>query len=288
MTVFYPLGYPVQVEAGVPAVLEAARDSWSGWTRVFDKRPLDVRIDVADGVPGSVPKFRTRSTGFEFVSDADNRAEFSYLSQSGRLRVSRATLHRRSWFRYHFLEALTLTALDSVAFTPVHAACVARHGRGILLCGDSGSGKSSLAYACVRSGWAFVSDDAVHVVSGGGGQVIGNPHRIHMRQPAVAVFPELANNVYAEQPNGKSAIEVPMVGAASVMAAGCVFLSRGSGRTELVPFDPEEARRYFRKYLRWGNASCQEADFDAVLQGGCWKLEYDCVESGVSKLEALA
>jgi hypothetical protein len=46
---------------------------------------------------------------------------------------------------------------------PLHAACVAREGRGVLLAGTSGSGKSTLTAALVRDGWGFLSDDTVFV-----------------------------------------------------------------------------------------------------------------------------
>jgi hypothetical protein len=47
---------------------------------------------------------------------------------------------------------------------PLHAGCVARQGRGVLLAGTSGSGKSTLTAALVRDGWDFLSDDTVFVV----------------------------------------------------------------------------------------------------------------------------
>jgi HPr kinase/phosphorylase len=47
--------------------------------------------------------------------------------------------------------------------TLVHATAVAWHGRGVLLCGASGSGKSSLALALMQQGWMLVGDDYVAV-----------------------------------------------------------------------------------------------------------------------------
>lgn len=45
--------------------------------------------------------------------------------------------------------------------TTVHATCVVAHGRGILITGASGSGKSSLALALLALGGTLVSDDRV-------------------------------------------------------------------------------------------------------------------------------
>ena len=44
---------------------------------------------------------------------------------------------------------------------PVHAALVARGGRGVLLGGAGGSGKTTAALACLDAGWAFLGDDYV-------------------------------------------------------------------------------------------------------------------------------
>ncbi len=46
---------------------------------------------------------------------------------------------------------------------PLHAGCVAKEGRGLLLAGTSGSGKSTLTAALVRDGWDFLSDDTVFI-----------------------------------------------------------------------------------------------------------------------------
>lgn len=44
---------------------------------------------------------------------------------------------------------------------PVHAALVAREGRGVLLAGRSGSGKSTAALACLEAGYTYLGDDWV-------------------------------------------------------------------------------------------------------------------------------
>lgn len=49
----------------------------------------------------------------------------------------------------------------------IHAAAVSYHDTGIVLCGDSGVGKTTLTLGLVDLGWAYMSDD-VAVVSGDG------------------------------------------------------------------------------------------------------------------------
>ncbi len=43
--------------------------------------------------------------------------------------------------------------------TLIHASCVARFGRGVLIRGDSGAGKSTLALQLINVGWMLVADD---------------------------------------------------------------------------------------------------------------------------------
>ena len=50
----------------------------------------------------------------------------------------------------------------------VHATCIAIGGRGVLLCGQSGSGKSDLALRLLDRGAALVSDDYTILRSDGG------------------------------------------------------------------------------------------------------------------------
>jgi hypothetical protein len=288
---FYPLGYPVDIETEAPEVAAAAFESWGGWRQIFDAPALRIDVVVRESpAPPSAPRFSATPSVLEWIADEDNRAMFDCRVRAGRLQITRSVLERPQWFRFHFLEALVLTALDAVAFTPVHAACVAHGNRGLLLCGDSGAGKSSLAYACVRSGWRFVSDDAVHIAMGHGGLVVGNPRRLHLRPGAAALFPEIGETAPVKQPNGKEAIEVAVCGPTSdcTTVARCVFLSRDAAcRTEFRPIGAARAREYFRKYLLWGDRRAQEADFDSILRHGCQELRYSALDDAIVALRHL-
>lgn len=47
------------------------------------------------------------------------------------------------------------------ASPPMHGSCIAWQGRGVLILGAPGSGKSSLALECIDHGASLVADDAV-------------------------------------------------------------------------------------------------------------------------------
>lgn len=59
----------------------------------------------------------------------------------------------------------------------VHASCVALDGRGVLLRGAPGAGKSDLALRLIDAGATLVSDDRV-VLEGGGALLASPPARI--------------------------------------------------------------------------------------------------------------
>lgn len=49
------------------------------------------------------------------------------------------------------------------SWTPIHAASVARNDGAILIVGQSGAGKTSIAMTCASQGWDYLGDDAVIV-----------------------------------------------------------------------------------------------------------------------------
>lgn len=66
--------------------------------------------------------------------------------------------------RYELLEFAVYTLAARVqGLVPLHAACIGRAGRGLLLMGSSGAGKSTLTMHCVRQGLEFLAEDSVLV-----------------------------------------------------------------------------------------------------------------------------
>ena len=66
--------------------------------------------------------------------------------------------------RYELLEfAVYVLAARVQRLVPLHAACVGRGNRGILVIGPSGSGKSTLVLECLHEGLDFLAEDSVLV-----------------------------------------------------------------------------------------------------------------------------
>jgi hypothetical protein len=73
----------------------------------------------------------------------------------------------------------------------VHAGCVCEGDKGILICGASGRGKSTLTYALSRSRFSYLSDDGVFLRRNGAGvEVFGFPERIKLDRRSCSHFEE--------------------------------------------------------------------------------------------------
>jgi hypothetical protein len=66
--------------------------------------------------------------------------------------------------RYEMIEFAVFTlAARAQQLVPLHAACIGRRNRGVLLMGPSGAGKSTVSLQCLSAGFDFLSEDSVFV-----------------------------------------------------------------------------------------------------------------------------
>jgi hypothetical protein len=76
----------------------------------------------------------------------------------------------------------------------IHAGCVCDGDEGILVCGASGGGKSTLTYALARSGFSYLSDDGVFLRKNSGGlEIFSFPEKIKLDSRSCSFFEELAH-----------------------------------------------------------------------------------------------
>lgn len=91
-----------------------------------------------------------------------------------------------------FLECLAFTLVTRQRPAVLHAAGVVWKERGLLLTGGIGTGKSTLAYACLRAGFRLIAEDVVYVETQPEGVTAwGNPWYIHLLPDTRRFFPEL-------------------------------------------------------------------------------------------------
>ncbi len=257
--VLFPYGFPLQIKTNELAVIRLAEQSWGRFQRRYHDAPIEMRILVSQVTSRRrppVPMFRAQANLLAIVADANNYAACDLVSGMGFACLTKGTVTHQIYVRYHFLDAMVYTLLDTQHLVAVHAACVVKEGHGVLFVGPSGAGKSSLAYACMRRGWTYVSDDASSLLRRRTGRVVvGNPRTFRFRPSASFLFPELKGQPRLR--NGKPTVEMKTeLFSNSKTATECtvdyvVFLNRleiDEKPPRLLPIAREESlRRLFQE-----------------------------------------
>jgi len=297
---FYPLGFPLEIATNSRDVMAAAADSWAGSASEFKREPIRVRVIVQPGGLDSRPEpvYRVQGGLLAIISDRDNFAACDLPSRFGWCLVSPRTAADRAWFRWHFLEAMVYMLLSHEDVVLVHGACVAREGRGVLLCGPSGAGKSTLAFACARAGWTYITDDAAALLQGSMTRAaLARRDHFRMRPEAVSLFPELEGYEVRIEPNGKPTIEVPAREFPEISTGSrcgieaIVFLDRRSGcGAELRAVAAADARvRLMREMPDYGGtARLGHAETLANLVAApAFELRFDALSEAIGLLGSL-
>ena len=158
-------------------------------------KPASSSIPVDQQGPWSTPTYCTQqhllfiSLGMEntLVADLDQGYAFGILSSQ--------LARERDFVRHTFIEAASLAMLGLARqFVAIHAACVSKNGVSVLLQGPSGTGKSTLSYACLKRGFQILSEDVVQVkVTARKLNLWGMPRRVLLLPETADYFPELSN-----------------------------------------------------------------------------------------------
>jgi hypothetical protein len=230
-----------------------------------------------------------------FIGDAETFSIGDLDAGFGYAWLSPFVVQNREILRYHYLDSLVLTLIDSLHVSTVHAACVALNGCGVLLCGPSGAGKSTLAYACARSGWEYVSDDSSSLLKGRKDRfAIGNPQRLRLRPNAGLIFPEFYDRLVKARANGKLSMEIETANEPQIdRLYGCpihhvVFLDRAVGaEATLCPYPKDRALEELSAVICYGRPearSARIADYRNLLEVPVVQMRYDDLEEAIDCL----
>jgi hypothetical protein len=172
---FQLLGGQFQFESDSPQLLRLVDSAYLGLPphRLSTVAPrLRVRLMLnAPEQPrpcgGSEPPSLSMLSGGGYLGAATNSSNFVLLSPTERTALvvlSRRMLRFPYHTRYEYIEFAAFTlAARCQELVSLHAACVGRGGRGILLMGPSGSGKSTVTLHCLLQGCDMLSEDSVFV-----------------------------------------------------------------------------------------------------------------------------
>jgi hypothetical protein len=301
---YFPVGYPVRVLSNSAEVLAAGAQSWSSFNPVFHREPLEVLLDVRPDREKNhklppAPAHMVKGSLLVEVADVENFLIADLKKGRALGKVTETTVRSPEYFRYFFLEAATLSMIASLRAAAIHAACVSVDGKGILLCGDSGDGKSTLAYAGSKAGWTYVADDSTYLPMDRTDRlVVGNCSKVRFRPSGVELFPELAGRPLTPRAAGKPSIEISMSERPDISTSGTafvdylVFLNRKHvDKQELVPLRPSTVWPWFRQYfLMSTHEACiaQEAALSRLLSAGIFEIRYNDLGWAIDRLNQLA
>jgi len=176
------LGAQIRFESNSRELLQLADRAFRGLPRHRLSTPApDLRIELVQTSAGQARKSaRARRApiraqappivllhGAGLLGGATDSSSFVVLSARERaalVAVSSEMLKFPYHARYELIEFAVYTLAARVQrLVPLHAACIGRGGRGILLIGPSGAGKSTVALHGLLRGFDFLSEDSVFV-----------------------------------------------------------------------------------------------------------------------------
>ncbi|MGH9477723.1 MAG: HPr kinase/phosphorylase [Terriglobales bacterium] len=187
-----------------------------------------LRCWVDESLTGAAPWPKPYFRGLKHLVFAsfglDNALLLDLRSLHAVARISAAMARDRTYWQRVLLPVLLTVLGGQAGVVGVHAACVVRDGRALLLAGGSGAGKSTLALALAQRDFQFVADDRTYVTEQGEVAVAWPlPGCAKLRPEAARFFPALAGRPLEMGADQEFSLFVPLP-APAVPEAGC---SRG-------------------------------------------------------------
>lgn len=297
---YYPLGFPLELATNSQEVMEAASQRWGLFSQAFEEIPVRICLGVSQSDSDQLPPtsvYRSREHLMSMFADAENFAICDFNQGFAFGWTTRAVAANHPVLRYRFLNPVGFMLLEHRALAPLHCALIARNGCGVALFGESLAGKSTLAYACARAGWTFISDDGSHLVrSSSDRYAIGDPYTIRLREDAKQLFPELADRLTATRPNGKIGMEILTRDLPVAIAPGCsidhvVFLNRNEpGPARILRYSKDEVLVSCERHVCFGTSEVRAAQvrcYRRLAGAGVWEMRYNDLDDAIVRLEQL-
>lgn len=184
--------FPAGTDARLPQLrFEFCQTSNPGHPSVA--RPIGASRSVLDLELGEVTYYDKTE---QFYMDCGEPGRALGDLKAGRVRVSYLESNSDSdWFLSHVCFTMPLAELlKRHGLYMVHAAGLAVGGKGLLIAGQSGAGKTTLTLSLVRAEFDFLADDTVFLTAAHGGnglRVLAFPDEIDVTAHTASFFPEI-------------------------------------------------------------------------------------------------
>jgi hypothetical protein len=157
----------------------------------------------------SFPIFRGRREYVHADYGRDGSVWFDLKARAVSAILSDELIADADYFRRAVLAVIAGILAPSLGLVCLHAGCVVRNGKAVLLAAASGVGKSTLTLALAQRGWSLLSDEWTFV-SGDqiGLRTWGMRTSLKLMPDAVRYFPELSGRTPALALNGEMSFEV--------------------------------------------------------------------------------
>jgi hypothetical protein len=202
--------------------------------------------------------------------------------------VSKQTAGDAAFWDTRVLPLVLGTLGATIGLVPLHCACLDRNGDALLLAGESGTGKSTLAVCLSRHGFAVVSDGWTYMAMDKDKLTAhGISAHVKLLPDAVNHFPELHGLQSARAFNGEISFEVD-VAQTFRAAIRCesrprwlMFLERvGQPGCNIIPVGGDVAQTFFENSVERLSAQLREAEvargelLKSLTSAECWLAQY--------------
>ena len=246
---------------------------------------LSVIANHRDIRPRQAPRFRAVHHLAIATFGAANIFVFDLHRRRIAARITASLAEDEIFWRYTFLPIAAGCLGPAIGILPMHSACVSRGEDGLLVAGQSGTGKSTLSLALALRGMDYISDDWSYC------SLYKNAVAAHATDAPLKLLPEAAEHFPALSSqtthismNGELAFEIEPSAVFNIQRRSwcypraCFFYERAIGPTVFDRLDRKDLRDYLLKSVERLPPQLAQMQanrrhlIDRVAELPCWRF----------------